>query len=178
MKNIKFLVLIATLAAAPAWAQEHEIISTATQGVLGFTKMADDAGEEVSLTALGLEAGYRYMITEGIQLATRLDISYGKFGEASATELGLAFGPAFNFGGSTLSDSMFAEALFGITRSSASLGDESVSDTSNSVLVAFGKRFALTESITYSPSIQFEKSLEDGAKPAYGVEFLSFSLLL
>jgi hypothetical protein len=165
LKSI-FLLSFSFLAVAPVYAQTHEILTEVSGGNLSFSS---------GFTGLYGSIGYRYALTDELQLGSRLRFSYSDYESGSSTYLSLAAGPVYNFGGTTLADSYFADLQLALSRNGGSSTTET--DTTFAFSAAVGKRFPITDSVTYNPDVFVSRILEDGADLVFGINFFSLSVL-
>lgn len=141
----------------------HEVQLSSSQGAVSFSQGG---------TWLGLTGGYNYTVLPHWQLGLFPSVSVGfPTGDTGNYYLfSLAAGPTFNFS-EDIPSSVFVRGTVGYLHSSYN----GANDGTWALQGMLGKRFALTESITYSPSIGVAKDLRESSKPSLTLNVLALS---
>jgi len=101
-------------------------------------------------TAFGLQAGYSYLVADGIQLTVDNAFSYLSVSSASTYTWRVLVGPTFNF--PMTSD--FTNAIFVNAGIGMSLADTGSASTTNFTFgINVGKRFNLWDRVAYRPYV-------------------------
>lgn len=137
-------------------------------------------GNKTDTFTFGLYGGYRYMILSPmLQLGGEIDFHYTTNGDVSGTRFALLVGPTVNFGPKDLRDAFFAEARLGVAVDNGALfvpgGD---SRGLFAWKVGGGKRFRITDSVSYIPSFYISGTAGDGASVALTLNALAFSFFM
>lgn len=143
----------------------HEVLLSATNSSLLFT---DSSG------SLGFTSGYNYSIHPHWQLGffPSVAVGYATGDIGLSYRLSLDVGPTLNFS-EDFANSFFLRTTVGHTFSG--LTGRKFSESLWGVQASVGKRFQLTENLTYTPSLGVSKFLHSEAKATFIVNVLSFS---
>ena len=117
---------------------------------------------------------YSYTMTERMQLSSTLGLSK----TSNYLSSSLSLGPIYNFGEDNFNSSFFASLKLGI-----SIYDpEDYDSVSRKFVVGeLGKRFSLSENISYSPSFTLSKMIENGgtnSTPSYTFTIFRIDIFL
>ena len=114
--------------------------------------------------------GYGYAFTNGFQVNSSFSASIGSGMDAYA----LSIGPSYNFNGDEIENSFYIGLQAGALVSSYSYSTY----TDGVVYLDFGKRFKLSENVSYSPSVSAVQVLGPGDNdPNFSVDLFKFSIL-
>ena len=161
----KFLVAIAVLGfGLSAQADHREIqINGAASGTGGGYAVNNDGNSSTSI--LSLSGTMYHKMSDNFQVGGNLTVA-----DSNRSDLTFGIGVLGRYNLDTeLRDSMFFD--IGLLATDV----EEIGDTLN-LHVGFGKRYALSDTITWTPNISYRMSLESGNDSyVFGVNLLSFS---
>lgn len=169
MNYLRIFSLALVIFSAQAFSKEsaHIITGSSSSSLsLDRTSSFDDSYE----ATFGLNLGYDYAFSGGIQLGGNLGASIYSAGSVWA----LTFGPGYNFN-TDVENSFYTAFKFGLISFHAT--DLNVSDTDTLLMLDFGKRFKLMENVSYVPGITLTKVLGTNA-PDPTITFELFRLAL
>lgn len=135
-----------------------------------------------STRQLSLFAEARYRFSQSWQFGGSLAYRYQLSNEVSDSAFQALFGPTFNFGGGSdaygghaIHDSFFLSPKAGVTLGKTAFGEVTVrSSTAATFGLTAGKRFALSESVAYAPSVGVIKEM--GSSPTFTIQPISLSV--
>jgi hypothetical protein len=162
-KIITILTLFCSLQAF-AKTEGHIITGGTNAGIFAYTPTAY-SDYEVYLSANG---GYGYFMKNGFQFSLTSVLTL----QSGTDILSLAMGPTYNFDAKKVEESYFVSALLGATFFNYKSG----SDTTPLIILEGGKRFLMTENVSYVPSVAMSKELDsNSADPTFSFNLVRFS---
>ena len=127
----------------------------------GITQSASDGNPSSRNLDISVGIGY-FLGGQKFELLATLTGGAQNSNGATTSNIGMAFGPAFNFGSTQILDTYFAQFLVGdqfYFSGPLSPADSGVPNYSQiSMYLNFGKRFEITPSVSYKPSIGLSRS--------------------
>jgi hypothetical protein len=141
----------------------HEVILSATHGAMTFTD---------SNMYAGLTAGYNYSVHLNWQLGLFHSFSINHQTDYTNYFIGASVGPTFNLS-EDLTNSFFIRTTVGISYGRSTY----YSDTTFGVDALVGKRFAIFQSVYYTPSIGVHRSFGIGRHTEFNFNVLALSAL-
>lgn len=151
-------------------------VNVGSSGLFSFSEVST----QVSLFAEG-----RYRLTSLLQLGVSLAYRYQATENVSSSAFQGLVGPVFNFalgkfgragdGGEGIENSFFISPKVGLTSGQTKFGEIVVGSSSEPTFaITAGKRFALSSSVAYAPSVGVVKEMHFG--PNFTIQPLSLSV--
>jgi hypothetical protein len=166
----------ATVVAPPP--SRHEITASTNGGLYFDSKVLDE-----KFLSAWVSGGYHYSLLPWLQLGGQTSLSLVH--SPAHTEVGtsLLLGPTFNFPfESDLRDAFYLRVLGGTKRANVAVYEGNTMSTDSkyraAMEVSIGKRFQITESLSYNPHVTATRVFVKGERTAFAVVPLSFSLHL
>ncbi|MBC7384567.1 MAG: outer membrane beta-barrel protein [Cryobacterium sp.] len=118
-----------------------------------------------------INAGYGYFFSEMLEASGNFNLIHSN----GLTVYTLTVGPTFNFlqANDTVLNSFFLSPVIGLARASYS----GLSTTDFAYGLEVGKRFALTSTIAWKPSIAMTNTTATGSDPTFTISPIAFSLI-
>nr|BDT28192.1 hypothetical protein BHI3_16580 [Bacteriovorax sp. HI3] len=158
-------ILASLLVATTAFAAPSDIVSGSTNSNLFFSKNSDDKYE----ASLYLATEYDHAFENGLQVGGLLEGAFTDDDNAFT----FLVGPGYNMNAQDLGNSFYGTVKAGFTRVSIN-GDKNTEFTARA---EFGKRFKLSESVSYAPGVAVTHVFADETDPTFQVNIFKFSFL-
>jgi hypothetical protein len=168
--KLSLVSALCSLLCAPVFAAEGEQweISGSTRAPLQITSRGSN-----TVTTFDFEAGVGYFVTPMFELSFAPSVAIVS-GTATTSIITLAVGPSINFGGASPRDDFSLGAAIGVVLTDSG----GLSSTNFAYVFSLGKRFPITSSISYAPSIGFVGITSTPSTTSFVISPLAFSLFL
>ncbi len=145
-------------------AGEHELSGDVSGIFVGGTKYGPKNAKKTYPWRVKIESNYAYAFTDYFEGGVSLS-----FDKVRSMDINYAAGVLirFNFAGESLADKYFVDAVLGFA-------DDGISESSSGSF-GFGKRFKITENVSYIPNIGIAKVFEKQTPLTYYIHFLAFT---
>lgn len=158
-------ILASLFVATTAFAAPSDIVSGSTNANLLFSKNSNDKYE----ASFNLSTEYDHAFDNGLQVGGLLA---GEFTDDTNAFTAL-IGPGFNLNAQDLANSFYGTVKVGFSRISVN----SERNTEFTARAEAGKRFKLSESVSYAPGVAVTHVFVDNADPIFELNIFKFSFL-
>ena len=161
-----FSILVSLIVATSAFAAPSDIVS----GSAGANVVVAQNANDDYKAQLNVAFGYDHVFAQGYQVGGLLAGSFNQDDNVFAALVG----PGYNFSPEDIGNSFNVDVKVGFIRSSINNREE----TEFAAVVQGGKRFKLSESVSYAPGLEVSKIFADDSKdPTFTVNIFKFAFL-